>query len=99
MKNQLTTHAQQRLAQRGIPTEAIDAALKWGQQSFIGGGCQAFFLGKREIALATETLDPKWADTLVVVGEGDAIITAYKCRNPHQQMTKRVPKRRRKKGE
>ena len=45
-------HAERRRQQRGINLEAVEAALDYGDPVWAGGGCTAFFLGKRAVRSA-----------------------------------------------
>lgn len=77
-----TAHAQARLQQRGIPAEAVNALLAYGN-SRCHLGADVYFLDKQARSRAKAALDPniffrieKALDAYLVVGDDGVVITA-----------------------
>ena len=85
-----STHAQSRRRQRAIPAAAVLAALDWGDAYHLGKGKMAFYLGRRATRRAAEQgVDVgRSINTLVVIGDGETVVTAYRterCRFLHKR--------------
>jgi len=80
----LTNHARRRSRQRGIPTDAIDAAIDYGQYRAIRGA-DIYTLGWRQVRFHRERgLDlSSWEGTEVVCSHDGRILTVYRNKNPH----------------
>lgn len=74
MKN---THANKRIAQRGITQEQIDACVEYGIEHY-SKKALFYVLGKREIK--KNKLNNKWNGTIVVIENG-VIMTTYINKN------------------
>ncbi len=77
----LTRHARVRQQQRGLSDTEIDAALQWGRAVPLRGGVIAYHLGRRERAIAERsgTSIRDLRDLVVIVADGDIVLTAYPC--------------------
>lgn len=79
---EMTSHAQARIQQRGIPLEAIDAILSYGKRRR-REGADIYFLDRRSRGRMARALGKKTytrlersLDSYLVVGDDGAIITA-----------------------
>ena len=80
----LTDHARRRSRQRGIPSDAIEAAIDYGQHRAIRGA-DIYTLGWRQVHFHKERgLDlAQWEGTEVVCAHDGRILTVYRNKNPH----------------
>jgi hypothetical protein len=83
MTDLLTQHATDRSKTRGIPLEAIEAALDYGKQRAIRGA-EVFTIGWREVRFfAQRGIDlARWEGTEVVCAHDGHILTVYRNKNP-----------------
>lgn len=80
---EITLHAQRRLQQRGIPAEALNLLLDFGQEKHVGRGCTAFAMDHaarwraRQMLgdMAFRRLEPH-LNAYVVLAEDGAVVTA-----------------------
>lgn len=79
-----TAHARWRKQQRGISDEAIRTAIDWGREFPVGNGRTGFFLGRREVRLASLTGDDlrTHARTVVIVDGTNLVVTTYRASRP-----------------
>ena len=78
---QLTHHARRRMSQRGLPLEAIHAALDWGHTAY-GPSALFFTLDRRAIAEARrQGVDvSRWHGVRVVTSDS-RVLTIYRDRS------------------
>ncbi|TAL98756.1 MAG: DUF4258 domain-containing protein [Paraburkholderia sp.] len=91
----LTNHAVVRMQQRGIPADAIDAALTYGR-SVHAKDATFYVVGRKEIQrYASRGIDLSAMSGLqVLVGSDGAVITAYRNQDLHAIRSKRRPRAR-----
>jgi hypothetical protein len=79
----LTLHATNRSRTRGIPTEAIRAAIEFGKHRAVRGA-DIYTLGWREIRLHMQAgIDlSRWEGIEVVCAHDGQILTVYRNKNP-----------------
>jgi len=80
----MTLHARTRQAQRGIPPDAVMAALDFGREIQAGGGDIFLYLGRNEIDRAARvgvTIGDHEGTTLVVLPDG-TLKTLWKSGRP-----------------
>lgn len=84
MTTRLTHHARQRSRCRGIPTDAIEAAIDYGQHRAIRGA-DIYTLGWRQVRFhASRGLDlSHWEGVEVVCAHNGRVLTVYRNKNPH----------------
>ena len=78
-----TRHAKRRMAQRGLPEYAVEAAIAWGQEWHQSGGYSVHFLGRRAVAGALRQgvdLRSMLGVTVVLSGCG-RVVTTYRTPN------------------
>lgn len=80
----LTHHASSRARTRGIPVEAIDAAIEYGQHRAIRGA-DVYTIGWRQVRFhGARGLDiSRWEGTEVVCAHDGKVLTVYRNKNPH----------------
>lgn len=80
----MTHHARRRSRQRGIPTDAIEAAIDYGQHRAIRGA-DVYTLGWRQVRFHKERgLDLSvWEGVEVVCAHDGRVMTVYRNKNPH----------------
>ena len=78
----LTNHAKERMAKRGLRSDAIDAALAYGRVVYVRGA-DIYAIGRKEIArYAKEGIDLSAYDGVQIVGTADGtILTVYRNRS------------------
>ena len=77
----LTSHAEERMAARGLRAEAVAAALAYGRIVY-NRGADIYAIGRREIArYAEQGIDISAYDGVQVVTSDGAILTAYRNRS------------------
>lgn len=83
MNQKLTLHATDRCRSRGIPTEAIDAAVEFGKHRATRGA-DVFTIGWREVRYHAERgVDlSRWEGIEVVCAHDGQILTVYRNKNP-----------------
>ena len=78
---EICPHAMQRIGQRGIKLNAIDAILDYGKRYFVSGGRAVFWLNKRAVQEAFERegvrLD-QHLNKVVILENGSLVITVYR---------------------
>ena len=75
----LSLHAQQRSQQRAIPKSFIQIAMHWGREEYLSTGVYRYFVGWRELTMASR-FGHCLRDVLglvVICSAKDTIITAY----------------------
>ncbi len=84
MEDKLTRHAEQRSRTRGIPTEAIEAALNYGQFRSTRGA-DVYTVGWRQVRFHAERgIDlSRWEGVEVVCARDGRVLTVYRNKNPH----------------
>jgi hypothetical protein len=84
MKDMLTQHAAHRSRTRGIPAEAIDAALTYGRFRAIRGA-DVYTIGWRQVRFyADRDVDlSRWEGVEVVCAHDGRVLTVYRNKNPH----------------
>jgi len=77
-----TTHAQERMSQRGINQFAIELAIKIGR-SFYSKEAQFFFLGKKEVKRYFKVIPliTKYEGIVVVINSKCEVATTYRNRS------------------
>lgn len=80
---ELSTHAANRMAQRGISKEMLNIIFKYGEIENAGNGCQKVFLGKRECNIVVREIKRLMrgidnAKNGCVVFTDDTVVTIYK---------------------
>lgn len=90
----LTLHATDRSRTRGIPTEAIEAAIEFGKHRAIRGA-DVYTLGWREVRFyARAGIDlSRWEGIEVVCAHDGQILTVYRNKHP-RAFRDRAPRRR-----
>ena len=83
MISNLTRHAAERARNRGIPIDAVDAAIDYGQHRSIRGA-DIYTLGWRQVRFhARRGLDlSRWTGIEVVCARNGAVLTVYRNENP-----------------
>ena len=83
MTDLLTHHAIDRSRSRGIPTEAIEAALDYGKHRAIRGA-DVYTIGWREVRFFAERgIDlSRWEGIEVVCAHDGRVLTVYRNKNP-----------------
>lgn len=96
LTSSLTKHAATRCRQRGVPHEAVDAALSWGIRRSAPGGAEYWFLGHRALDRARRLghAPGDWAGTVVVLVD-DAVVTVFRAGRPPRDWIRRRGTRRR----
>ena len=86
----ISSHAQKRMAQRGIAQDAIDIAIEFGRVLYIRKATIFFFGEKEKIQFAKYAKSqklphPDWSKYLNVhvVVSGSTILTTYKSKHPN----------------
>lgn len=84
MNTKLTNHAKTRCRTRGIPAQAIEAALTYGQHRGIRGA-DIYTLGWRQVRFyAARGIDlSRWDGIEVVCAHHGQVLTVYRNKNPH----------------
>ncbi len=93
-KPKLTLHATDRSRSRGIPTEAIDAAIEHGKHRATRGA-DIYTIGWREVRFWAQVgIDLScWEGVEVVCAHDGQVLTVYRNKNPHARRDR--PDRRR----
>ena len=75
----LTTHARQRMNQRGISSQVVELVINYGRTIYSRGATYKV-MGRKEVAyFAARGIDLRLADGLqVLLGHDGAVITAYR---------------------
>ena len=83
MISTLTRHAAERARDRGIPIDAVDAAIDYGQHRSIRGA-DIYTLGWRQVRFhARRGLDlSRWTGIEVVCAHNGSVLTVYRNENP-----------------
>lgn len=90
----LTNHAQQRMARRGLRSEAVHAALVFGRVVSIRGA-DIYAIGRKEIAhCAEQGIDLSAYDGVQVVTAHGAVLTVYRNRSFNGLRDRRTFRRR-----
>lgn len=77
----LTSHARERMATRGLRTDAIDAALAYGRVIHVRGA-DIYAIGRKEIErYAEDGIDLAAYDGVQVVSTDGVIVTVYRNRS------------------
>ena len=78
----ITTHAQERMSQRGINQFAIELAIKIGR-SFYSKNALFFFIGKKEVKKYFEVIPSitKYEGVVVISSSKGAVLTTYRNKN------------------
>ena len=73
-------HAARRAAQRGVPSDAVEATLRWGAIYKQHSGRTAFHLGRRAVSrAAVEGADLRFAaKTAVVLAKDGTVVTVIR---------------------
>jgi len=84
MEDKLTRHAERRSRARGIPTEAIEAALSYGKFRATRGA-DVYTIGWRQVRFHAEqgTDLSRWEGVEVVCARDGRVLTVYRNKNPH----------------
>lgn len=78
---QLTHHAQERMASRGVRAEAVEAAIVCGRLVYVRGA-GIYAIGRKEIErYAHEGIDLADFEGILVVTSSDSVLTVYRNRN------------------
>ncbi len=82
-KPTLTLHATVRCRNRGIPTDAVDAAIQFGKHRAIRGA-DVYTLGWREVRFYADFgIDlARWEGIEVVCAHDGHVLTVYRNKNP-----------------
>lgn len=82
-KPELTLHATHRSRNRGISTDAVEAAMEYGKHRAIRGA-DIYTLGWREVRFYGERgIDlSRWEGVEVVCAHDGRVLTVYRNRNP-----------------